>query len=176
MAIYFLVMLGFNFFYVAFPIYAVKDLRWAVTDTGIFFAVMGLLMVGVQGPLLSRLSKKLPEGLLMAAGSFVLAASFVFFALRSVTLIYLGVILLAVGNGLMWPSVLSVLSKTAGEKVQGAVQGFAGSAGAVASIVGLLVGGLLFEVIGAKTFLLSASMIFVVFLLSLRLLARRELY
>ena len=37
MVIYFLVMLGFNFFYIAFPIHAVKELQWAVTDTGIFF-------------------------------------------------------------------------------------------------------------------------------------------
>lgn len=173
MAIYFLVMLGFNFFYVAFPIYAVRGLGWAVTDTGIFFAVMGLLMVGVQGPVLSRLSKRLSDGILVAVGSFVLAASFLFFAQRSVAWIYFGVVLLAMGNGLMWPSVLSVLSKTAGEQVQGAVQGFAGSAGAVASIAGLLVGGLLFEVMGAKTFLLSAGVIFAVFLLAIGRLSHR---
>ncbi len=176
MAIYFLVMLGFNFFYVAFPIYAVKGLRWAVTDTGIFFAVMGLLMVGVQGPLLSRLVKRLADKLLVVSGSLLLAVSFLFFASRSVALIYCGVALLALGNGLMWPSVLSVLSKTAGERAQGAVQGVAGSAGAIASILGLLAGGLLFESLAEKTFLLSASLIFAVFLMSLRLLTRRELY
>ena len=102
----------------------------------------------------------------------MLALSFLFFAFGSLGLIYLGVALLALGNGLMWPSVLSVLSKTAGKEVQGAVQGFAGSAGAVASILGLLVGGLLFEALEARTFLLSAGVIFAVFLMSLRLLSR----
>ncbi len=173
MAIYFLVMLGFNFFYITFPVYAVEGLRWAVSDTGIFFAVMGLLMVAVQGPVLNRLSKRVAEEVLLAVGSFVLAASFLFFTFRSLGLIYLGVALLALGNGLMWPSVLSLLSKTAGKEVQGAVQGFAGSAGAVASILGLLVGGLLFEALEERTFLLSAGVIFAVFLMSLRLLSRR---
>ena len=41
----------------------------------------------------------------------------------------------------MWPSVLATLSKAAGEKFQGAVQGFASSFGGVASIVGLTLGG-----------------------------------
>ena len=44
---YFLVMLAFNFFYVTFPVFAVGVLGWLIRDTGLFFAVMGLLMVVV---------------------------------------------------------------------------------------------------------------------------------
>ncbi|MFQ5695585.1 MAG: MFS transporter, partial [Terriglobia bacterium] len=176
MVIYFLVMLGFNFFYIAFPVYAVTGLRWSVVDIGIFFSVLGLLMVIAQGPVLSRASKRFSDAVLVVSGSFVLAAGFVCFASRSYAVVYLGAVLLALGNGLMWPSVLSMLSKTAGADYQGAVQGFAGSSGAVASIVGLVIGGILYGFLEAWIFVLSAAIIFAVFALSFRLpaLARRN--
>ena len=79
----------------------------------------------------------------------------------------------AAGNGLMWPSFLSLLSKQAGNRYQGAVQGVASSAGSLASIVGLVLGGLLYELIGPATFLVSGSLIVLVFVLSLRLGAPR---
>jgi MFS family permease len=80
------------------------------------------------------------------------------------------VILFALGNGLMWPSFMSILSKRAGTVLQGAVQGVAGSFGGLASIIGLIAGGLLYNQIGAATFLVSAVVIFSVFIMSFRLL------
>jgi MFS family permease len=77
-----------------------------------------------------------------------------------------GAILLAVGNGLMWASVVALLSKTAGEH-QGAVQGLADSVGAFASIVGLILGGIMYAHLTGWLFVLSAGFIFVVVFLSL---------
>jgi MFS transporter, DHA1 family, tetracycline resistance protein len=62
------------------------------------------------------------------------------------------------------------LSRRAGSKLQGAVQGVAGSFGGLASIVGLTLGGLLYTSIGGFTFLVSAGVIFVIFIISFRLL------
>ena len=45
LAVYFLVMLGFSFFYIGFPIHAVNELRWSISDTGTFFAYLSLVMV-----------------------------------------------------------------------------------------------------------------------------------
>ena len=83
---------------------------------------------------------------------------------------FVAVILFALGNGLMWPSFMSILSKRAGTVLQGAVQGVAGSFGGLASIIGLIAGGLLYSQIGAATFLVSAGVIFSVFIMSFRLL------
>jgi MFS family permease len=174
LGIYFLVMLGFNFFYVAFPVYAVGNLRWSVTDTGIFFAVLSLLMVIVQGPILSRVARKVTDCTLVLVGGLVLAAAFAFFATPKGTTIYTGAALMALGNGLMWPSVVSLLSKAAGERYQGAVQGVAGSLGAAASILGLILGGVLFGVLEGSVFLLSAATIFVAAVLSLPTLRLRR--
>jgi MFS family permease len=161
LSIYFLVMLGFNCFYAAFPVYAVGTLRWSVTDTGIFFAVLSLLMVIVQGPILSRVARKVSDGTLALVGGVFLAASFVFFTTPKGAAVYSGAALMALGNGLMWPSVVSLLSKAAGERYQGAVQGVAGSLGAAASILGLILGGLLFGILEGSVFLLSAGAIFI---------------
>ena len=80
----------------------------------------------------------------------------------------------AVGNGLMWPSFMSILSRRAGSKLQGAVQGVAGSFGGLASIVGLTLGGFLYNSIGGFTFLVSAGVILVIFVMSFRLLKEKE--
>lgn len=168
LVIYFLVMLGFNFFYIGFPMHAATGLGWSVSDAGIFFAVLSLMMVLVQGPLLERLSRRAADTTLVMAGSLVLAASFLCFVAPGAAPAYAGAALLALGNGVMWPSVLSVLARTAGERHQGAVQGVAGSCGAVASILGMLAGGMLFDRLGVQLFVVPAAMIFVVFLMALR--------
>ena len=172
----FLVMLGFNFFYVAFPIHAVTNLGWSVAQTGTFFAAMGLMMVVVQGPVLARASRRWSDGALAVAGSLVLAASFAFYVSPDPLTIYAGTALLALGNGLMWPSLSSLLSKAAGEESQGAVQGFASSAGSVASILGLLAGGVLFEGLASRLFLLSAASILMVFALTLWIRRKPEVF
>ncbi len=77
---------------------------------------------------------------------------------------------MALGNGLMWPSVMSLISKAAGQQYQGTVQGFAGSSGAVASILGLILGGLIYGVLQGSIFLVSAGVILPVVALSLPLL------
>ena len=158
----FLVMLGFSFFYVAFPVYAVQALDWKVIDIGIYFAVLSLFMVVVQGPLLSWASTRASERVLMTGGSIALGLGFLALVSADTALIYLGAALIAVGNGLMWPTFMSALSKSAGTRMQGAVQGFAASAGAVASIVGLVAGGVAYVWFGASIFLVAAAIIFLV--------------
>jgi hypothetical protein len=70
----------------------------------------------------------------------------------------------------MWPSLLSILAKNGGTIHQGAVQGVASSFASLASIIGLTIGGLLYNAMGATTFLISAGVIFTVFIMSFRLL------
>ena len=159
LAVYFLVFLGFNLFYVAFPVYATTAIAWSLTQVGVYFSVMGLMMALAQGPVLQRLSRRWSDRNLVVAGGILLAASFPFFTATSAVLIYIGTTLLAIGNGLMWPSLLAILSRMTDHSAQGAVQGFASSTGAVASIAGLLLGGALYHWLGGRVFLLSAVLI-----------------
>jgi MFS family permease len=167
--LYFVMFLGFNIFYTAFPVHAIRGLDWPVASMGIFFSILSLVMIVFQGPVLTALSKRFSEAFLTVAGSLVLAVSFFLLMSSSTPLTFAAALCFAAGNGLMWPSFLSLLSKQAGDRYQGAVQGVASSAGSLASIIGLVLGGVLYELIGPVTFLVSGSLIVVVFFLSLRL-------
>ena len=157
--IYFLVMLGFSFFYVGFPAHAVGQLEWAVSDTGAFFAFLSLVMVVVQGPVLARLAKKLADRTLIIFGTLILAAGFCGLIAEGRALLYLAAAGIAVGNGLMWPSVLALLSRTGDRATQGAIQGAGGTVGAIASILGLALAGVLYESMSAGVFVLGAAVI-----------------
>lgn len=172
--LYFFVFVGFNIFYTAFPIHAVSGLGWTVTEMGIFYAVLSGIMILVQGPILRKALKKFSEEKLVIIGSAILGLNFILFVSSEIFLIYLAAVLFAVGNGLMWPSIMSILSKRAGPVYQGAVQGVAGSVTGVASIIGLTTGGVLYNIFGGITFLVSAGVIFAVFVLSFRLLRYKE--
>jgi MFS transporter, DHA1 family, tetracycline resistance protein len=168
--LYFLIFLGFNIYYAAFPTHAANDLKWSVTQLGIFYAVLSGIMVLIQGPVLRKALKKFSEEKLVIIGSMILGTNFILFVSNNIISVGGAVILFAVGNGLMWPSFMSIMSRRAGSKLQGAVQGVAGSFGGLASIVGLSLGGFLYNSIGGATFLISAGVILVVFVMSFRLL------
>ena len=170
LVLYFLIFLGFNVYYASFPTHAASELKWSITQLGIFYAILSGVMVFVQGPVLRKALKKFSEEKLVILGSIILGTNFVLFFSNNIISISLAVVLFALGNGLMWPSFMSILSKRAGTALQGAVQGVAGSVGGVASIIGLIAGGVLYNLIGGATFLISAVVIFSVFVMSFRLL------
>jgi DHA1 family tetracycline resistance protein-like MFS transporter len=164
LVVYFLVMLAFNFFYVAFPVQAATDMKWTVKETGAFFSVMSLVMVFVQGPVLTYLTKKWSRSRLITIGSSVLGCGFLVLSPAVSWMAFAGAILIAIGNGLMWAPIVALLSKTAGN-YQGAVQGLAGSVGAAASIIGLVLGGLMFSFISGWLFVLAGGLIFLIVVL-----------
>ncbi|MFZ0345716.1 MAG: MFS transporter [Nitrososphaeraceae archaeon] len=168
--LYFFIFLGFNIYYAAFPTHAANDLKWSITQLGIFYAVLSGIMVLVQGPILRKALKKFSEEKLVVIGSLILGTNFILFVSNNIVSVGGAVILFAVGNGLMWPSFMSILSRRAGSKLQGAVQGVAGSIGGLASIIGLILGGFLYSSIGGATFLISAGIIYAIFVMSFRLM------
>jgi MFS transporter, DHA1 family, tetracycline resistance protein len=174
LVLYFLIFLGFNIYYATFPTHAANDLKWSITQLGIFYAVLSGIMVLIQGPVLHKALKKFSEEKLVVVGSLILGTNFILFVSNNIVSVSGAIILFAVGNGLMWPSFMSILSRRAGSKLQGAVQGVAGSFGGFASIVGLTLGGFLYNSIGGFTFLISAGVILVIFVMSFRLLKEKD--
>ena len=69
----------------------------------------------------------------------------------------------------MWPSFLSLLGSLGDVSDQGYIQGVASSAGSLASIVGLIIGGILYSILGTVTFAIAGGVFIVVFGLSLAL-------
>ncbi|MDR3679269.1 MAG: MFS transporter [Flavipsychrobacter sp.] len=155
LVLYFLIFLAFNFFYVAFPVFVAQQLHWSVLQIGIFFSVLSGLLVLVQGPVLTILSNKFSSSVLVIAGCLLLAVGFALFMSSRDVIIYAGAFFFALGNGLMWPSFQAILSNIVADKYQGVVQGYASSAGSLASIIGLLSGAFLYKSMGVNIFLIA---------------------
>lgn len=66
----------------------------------------------------------------------------------------------------MWPSFLSILGGLGKPWQQGAIQGIWSSAGSLASVAGLTVGGVLYTTTGTATFTMAGMTFVVVCLLS----------
>ncbi|GAB3337981.1 MFS transporter [Marivirga atlantica] len=121
-ALFFLIYLAFNFFYATFPIYAANILEWDSAKLGPFFAVLSGVMILVQGPGLSYLNDYFSEKQLFFVGGILLIGMFYCLTFTNVYIIYTGAILFGLGNGLMWPSFLSILATKGTKQQQGAIQ------------------------------------------------------
>jgi len=88
--------------------------------------------------------------------------------------VYGAVTLLALGNGLMWPSFMAILGNMGDSEIQGTIMGYGNSMGSAASICGLVMGGLLFNYLGPNVFYLAGGIIFFIFILSFRLKSAEE--
>lgn len=166
--LYFLIFLGFNFFYTAFPIHSSFTLQWSPTHLGFYFSALGVLMVLVQGPILTAIGRRFSDYSLVIFGSFILSFQFFLLIPSLDILAYVSLLFFALGNGLMWPSYLSILSACGSKNQQGSIQGIGTSFGSLASIIGLLAGGFLYNSIGSYTFLIAGTIIFIVFILSFK--------
>ncbi|NJL15086.1 MAG: MFS transporter [Microscillaceae bacterium] len=157
------------FFYAAFPVFAMDRLGWNSLQLGTFFTYLSLMMIVVQGPVLGCLSRFFTEAALVAIGSLLLVLCFFGMASTQPAQIYAATTLYALGNGLMWPSFLSLLSRHGSEEVKGSIQGYANAVGSLASILGLMVGGFLFARLGEATFYLASGVLSLVFIFALSL-------
>lgn len=171
--LYFLIFLAFALFYTAFPIHAALGLGWEMSQLGVYFSVLSLAMIIIQGPVMTYLSPRVSEKPLVVIGSLVMFISFALLQYNDLVLIYTAAILFAVGNGIMWPSYLSLLGQMGEVSDQGYIQGIASSAGSLASIVGLVVGGFLYSLYASTSFLIAAVVFIAVFVLALILPPRR---
>jgi MFS family permease len=158
-ALFFLIFLAFNLFYSTFSVHTVSNLNWTPRRLGFFFTVLSGVMIIGQGPMLSYLSKKYSDLLLFCVGSVAMAATFVCMTSNRIEVLYFAAVLFGLGNGIMWPSYLAMLSKVGSPQKQGSLQGLANSSGSLASIIGLSVGGVLLSLIQADIYLISALLL-----------------
>jgi MFS family permease len=112
------------------------------------------------------LNKRVSAEALVTIGTFIIMLSYLALLIPNPVLAYSCAVLYALGNGLMWPSFLSLLADHAGEEHQGYIQGIGNSVGSLASIIGLLLGGLLFRPLGQQIFWLPAALVLTVALMS----------
>jgi len=120
-------------------------------DLAYFFLFMGVIVALIQGGLIGRLAKKLGEKTLVAigAGSFTLGLAMIP-TVYSVPLLYVVAFFLAIGQGLTYPSLTSMVTKAAPPSEHGSMLGLATSVGSLARFLGPVVSGFLYDAARAR--------------------------
>jgi DHA1 family tetracycline resistance protein-like MFS transporter len=158
-ALYFLIFFAFSIYVAALPIHAVVDVGCTVTELARLYVILALALAVTERFLLPKIARKLATAVIAAGGSSLLIVAYLAISLSSEAGLIAGAVFYGVGNGLMWPSYLVMLSRTGPTEYQGSVQGVGSSTGSLASIIGTVTGGMLYVTIGVATFYVSAAAI-----------------
>jgi DHA1 family tetracycline resistance protein-like MFS transporter len=147
-AIYFVLITSFSIMTYAFVLYTIHRFEYNAEQNGYIFAFIGILAVIFQGGLFGKLAKKFGENPLMIVGCLMMTASLFsipFIGPKSGGLLGLLVMttVLAVGNSLASPSVMSLASKVSHENEQGKALGVLQSGASLARAIGPAIGGIL---------------------------------
>jgi MFS family permease len=115
-----------------------------------FFLFMGVIVATIQGGMIGRLVRRLGERrvIIIGAASFTIG----FFLIPSiwrVPLLYGVAFLIAIGQGLCYPALTSLVSKASPESERGSILGLATSAGSLARFIGPMLAGVLYDWAGA---------------------------
>jgi DHA1 family tetracycline resistance protein-like MFS transporter len=130
---------GFAFIHVLFSLYCGDRFGWTTRQTGYTFAFVGFIAVLVQGGLLRRLLKRNIEKQIAITGAFVLVVSLWLLPRMPGWGAFLGACgLLALGNGLLTPTLSGMSSRHVHGRAQGRVLGLMAAAGSLGRFLGPL--------------------------------------
>jgi MFS transporter, DHA1 family, tetracycline resistance protein len=159
-----------------FALWANSSFGWGPEQVGWIFFYVGIVLAALQGGAIGRLSRRFGEARLVTAGAFIIGIGLLglgFAGSLWAVLVVTG--LLAIGMGLLNPSVTSLVSRLAGSDERGGVMGVSQSASSLARILGPAVAGAVFTVWGRNApYYLGALLMAAVVVMALRLPRRSE--
>jgi MFS family permease len=147
----FLFNLSFAGLLTNFPLFSEARFGWGPATNAFFFAFVGVCAVVTQGFLIGRGTAKFGEGNLLVAGLSVAAVGFAAMAAApSSWMLYPVVGGMAVGIGLAIPSLASLISRRVSGDEQGRLMGGQQAILSSTLILGPIVAGLSFDVVGVS--------------------------
>jgi DHA1 family tetracycline resistance protein-like MFS transporter len=147
----FIVILWFAGMEQTFRLFTDDVFGMTAAATGAIFAVVGVVGAAVQGGLVHKLARRFGEARLIIAGPLVLAVAFALLAASPLfgaaarLALYTASGLIALGNGIVSPSLPAYVSRRAGATDQGLALGTLQSASALGRVVGPALGGILYS-------------------------------
>ena len=137
---------AFAGFEATFALFGERRFHLTEGSAAAVFLVVGVMLVVVQGGLIGPLTKSFGSPRLLVAGFAVLIAGFIVLAVAEVwVVLFLALALLSLGQGLVTPSLTSVVADSVSPDRRGEVLGVQQSAGALSRIIGPAIAGLLFD-------------------------------
>lgn len=152
----FVVVLSFSGLEQTFRLFTADAFGLGTKETGYILGVVGLVLIGVQGGLMRPLARVTSERALVRTGVLVEAVGFFGVAMSPVILggsrpaLVAGMAVIALGSGLVNPSLSALVSRLGATDGQGSVLGVLQSAGALARVFGPAAGGMLYQSFGPR--------------------------
>lgn len=167
----FLIILAFAGMETTVALFARDRYGLTARDLGYFFGFMGVIVASIQGGLIGKLTRRFGERRLVSAGAVSLCAGML--AVPSIAdprYLYAAAFFIAVGQGLCYPSLTSLVTKFAVAEKHGSALGISSSVGSLSRIAGPLYAGVFYDAIGAPgPFYAGGALVLVALVLSLSL-------
>lgn len=146
MACLFLTLLSVAGMEVSVTLHGKERFAFTQMDLAYVFLFMGVIVATIQGGLLGKLAKRFGERGLIVIGSasFVVGIALVPGIYR-VPLVYAAGFLIAIGQGLCYPAITSLVSQIAPQAERGSLLGLATAVGSLARFVGPILSGFLYD-------------------------------
>lgn len=159
-AVFFLATLAFTQMECCFALFMKERLGFDARQAGWLLAYAGIITVVLQGGLVGKLAKRFGEGRLTTLGTtLTCCALFLMAFTNSLPSVIAVMTILALGQGITTPLLLSLVSQSAPPAERGAVMGVYQSAGSLARVIGPPFAGALFDAYNSQFPFLSAACI-----------------
>lgn len=160
MSTLFITLLGVSGMETSVTLHARDRFDFRQLDMAYYFLFMGVVVAVIQGVFIGRFAKKIGEKSLIVIGalSFTIGFAAVPMIYR-VPLLYGVAFFIAVGQGLTYPSLTSLVSKAAPANERGSMLGLATAVGSLARFVGPVVAGFLYDLAGVRGAFWGAAML-----------------
>jgi len=164
--LFFILTFSFANIYGTFALLGIEVYGFSDLENGYMFGIVGLSSAIIQGGLIGMITKLLGKNRIMIIGSFLITVTLALIPYAGTFLgLAIVVIFLAVGNGILNPTLLSLISESTEENMQGTTLGINQSFSAFARVLGPLWGGFAYEYFGYPyPFLTGAFFTLLIFL------------
>jgi MFS transporter, DHA1 family, tetracycline resistance protein len=139
-------LFGFSFttFTSGFALFAERRFNWTPREIGYLFAYAGFLGIVLQGGLIGRLVKRFGEPVLVAAGFTAMSlAYFLLGVVHDISMLIVVATLASFGQGVLRPTLTSLITQNADRSEQGIVLGLNVSLMSIAQVMAPPLGGFL---------------------------------
>lgn len=176
-SLFFVIVFSMAIIYGTFSLIAYKLYHFTDQQIGYLFGMIGIVGAIIQGGAIRYISAKFNERTLVLSGTLFMTIGL---GMIPYGQNFLGVAivgsLLAIGTGILQPTILSMVSKYSPSKEQGAILGLNQSIASFARVLGPLWGGFAFEFFGYEApFITGAIFTFITFLIAAVLLNSNKL-